>query len=80
MHLAYPFPAWLAVVAAAAIGVVAFVEYRRPLAPLTRARRGVLAALRVLTLTVLVLCHYRPVIVQPPASSREAIVPELDDV
>jgi uncharacterized membrane protein len=80
MHLAYPFPAWLAAVAAAAIGVLAYVEYRRPLAPVTRGQRGVLAALRVLTLTVLVLCLFRPVMVLPPASSREAIVPVLVDV
>ena len=35
MQFAYPLPWWLALVLAAAIGGVAFVAYRRPLAPLT---------------------------------------------
>ena len=36
MHLAYPLPWWLAVLLAGAIAAAAFLEYRRPLAPLTR--------------------------------------------
>src|SRR5450432_3411663 len=39
MHFAYPLPWWLAVILAAAIGAAAFVEYRRPLSPLTSAQR-----------------------------------------
>src|SRR5437667_69651 len=46
MHFAYPFPWWLAVVLAAAIGAVVYFEYRRPLSPLTRTQRGALAAVR----------------------------------
>ena len=79
MHLAYPLPWWLAVILAAAIVAVAYVEYRRPLAPLTPAQRGLLAGLRLLVLVVLVLFFFRPIVVLPPAGSRDAIVPVLID-
>src|SRR6478672_4325284 len=72
MHFAYPLPWWLAVVLAAAIGAVAYVEYRRPLSPLTPAQRGVLVGLRVLALAALVLFLFRPIAVLPPAGSRLA--------
>ena len=39
MHFAYPLPAWLAIVLATAIGGLVYLEYRRPLSPLTIARR-----------------------------------------
>ena len=45
MHFAYPLPWWLAVLLAAAIAAVAYVEYRRPLSPLTPAQHGVLVGL-----------------------------------
>src|SRR5476649_1810749 len=80
MHFAYPLPWWLAVVLATAIAAVAYVEYRRPLSPLTPSQRGVLVGLRVLALTALVLFLFRPIAVLPPASSRDAIVPVLIDV
>ena len=80
MHFAYPSPWWLAIVIAAAIGSVAFAVYRRPLAPLTPVRRGVLVGLRALTLTALALFLFRPVILLPPVGSRDAIVPVLVDV
>jgi hypothetical protein len=80
MHFAHPLPWWVALLVAAAIGSLAFVEYRRPLAPLTRVQRGVLAALRVLALSVLVVFLCRPVVLLPPASSRGAVVPVLVDV
>jgi len=80
MHFAYPLPWWLAVVFAAAIGAVVYIEYRRPLSPLTPRQRGVLAALRVLTLAALVLFLFRPIAVLPPGGSRDAIVPILVDV
>ena len=80
MHLAYPLPWWLAVILVAAIGAVAYLEYRRPLSPLTRAQRGVLAALRVVALAALVLFVFRPIAVLPPTGSRDAIVPVLVDV
>src|SRR5947208_6344 len=53
MHLAYPLPIWLALLLAAAIAAAAFLEYRRPLAPLTSAQRGILATLRVAGIVVL---------------------------
>ena len=80
MHFAYPLPWWLAVLLAAAIGAVAYVEYRRPLSPLTLPQRGVLVGLRVLALAALVLFVFRPIAVLPPAGSRDAIVPVLVDV
>jgi len=80
MHFAYPLPWWLALLLAAAIGAIAFFEYRRPLAPLSRGRRGVLIALRVTTLAMLVLCLFRPVVLLPPASLNGAVVPVLVDV
>src|SRR4051812_3953631 len=80
MHLAYPLPWWLAVVLATAIGAIAFVEYRRPLSPLTRAQRSLLVGLRVLALAALTLFLFRPIAVLPPVGSRDAIVPVLVDV
>src|SRR4051812_27179455 len=79
MHFAYPLPWWLAVVLAAAIGALAHLEYRRPLSPLSRTQRGVLATLRVLTLTALTLFLFRPIAVLPPTGSRDAVVPVLVD-
>src|SRR5947209_1887175 len=80
MHFAYPLPWWLAVLLAAAVAAAAFLEYRRPLAPLTRTQRRVLAALRVIALGALVLFLFRPVAMLPPSGSRDAVVPVLVDV
>jgi hypothetical protein len=80
MHFAYPLPWWLAIVLAAAVGAVAFVEYRRPLSPLTNVQRGVLVALRVVVLLTLVLFLFRPIVMRPPAGARDAVVPVLVDV
>ena len=68
MHFAYSFPWWLAILLAAAIGAVVYGEYRRPLSPLTRIQRGVLVGLRVLALTLLVLCLFRPIAILLPAA------------
>src|SRR6516165_6028383 len=80
MHLAYPLPWWLAVILAAAVGAFVYVEYRRPLSPLTHAQRGLLVGLRVLALAALLLFVFRPIAVLPPSGSRDAIVPVLVDV
>src|SRR5260370_18148353 len=79
MHFAYPLPWWLALLLAAAIAAAVFVEYRRPLAPLTPVRRGLLAALRALTLAALVAFLFRPIALLPPAASRGAVVPVIVD-
>lgn len=79
MHFAHALPWWLAVALAAAIGAAAFVQYRRPLAPLSPLQRGLLAGLRVLTLAALVFFLFRPIVVLPPASPRDAVVPILVD-
>jgi len=80
MYFAYSFPWWLAVLLAAAVGGLVYLEYRRPLSPLTTAQRTTLATLRALTLVALVLFLFRPVALLPPASARDAIVPILVDV
>ncbi len=80
MHFAHSLPWWLALLIAAAIGSLAFVEYSRPFAPLTRIQRGVLAALRVLALAAVALFVFRPIVLLPPASSTGAVVPVLVDV
>jgi uncharacterized membrane protein len=80
MHFAYPLPWWLAVLLAAAIAAAAFLEYRRPLAPLTRLQRAALAGLRVVALAALVLFLFRPIAILPPSGSRDAVVPVLVDV
>ena len=80
MHFAYPCPWWLAAILAAGIAAAAHAEYRRPLSPLTPAQRGVLVAARVVVLTALVLFLFRPIVLLPPAGSRDAIVPVLVDV
>ena len=79
MHFAHSLPWWVAVLLAAAIAAVAYGEYRRPLSPLTRGQRGGLVALRVLALTILVLCLFRPIAILPPTGTRDAIVPVLVD-
>ena len=79
MHLAYPLPWWLAVILAAGVAAAAFVEYRRPLAALSSAQRVALVALRVVTLSLLVLFLFRPMVVLPPSSVRNAVVPIVID-
>jgi uncharacterized membrane protein len=80
MHFAYPLPWWLAVILATAVGALAYLEYRRPLSPLTPAQRGALASLRVLALAALILFLFRPIAVLSPTGSRNAVVPVLVDV
>src|SRR4051794_19926187 len=79
MHFAHPLPWWLAIALAAAVAGAVFAQYRRPLTPLTIAQRTVLVALRVLTLAAIVLFLFRPIVILPPESSRDAIVPILVD-
>ena len=79
MHFAYPMPWWLAIGLAAAVAVAAFVEYRRPLAPLTRWQRGILVGLRAAVLAALLLFLFRPIVMLPPSGSHDAIVPVLVD-
>src|SRR5439155_3664729 len=79
MHFAYPLHWWLALVLAAAVGAAAFLEYRRPLSPLTPAQRAALAGLRAAVLATLVLFLFRPIVFLPPAGSRDAVVPILID-
>jgi uncharacterized membrane protein len=79
MHFAHPLPWWLAILLAAAVAGAVFAQYRRPLVPLTTAQRTILIALRVVTLAAIVLFLFRPIVILPPESSRDAIVPILVD-
>jgi uncharacterized membrane protein len=79
VHLAYPLPWWLAVILAAGVAAAAFVEYRRPLAALSTAQRTALCALRLVTLSLLVLFLFRPMVVLPPSSVRNTVVPIVVD-
>jgi uncharacterized membrane protein len=80
MQFASPLPWWALALVAAAIGAFAFLSYRRPLVPLTRAQRGILIGLRVLSLAAVVFFLCRPVVLMPPSADREAVVPVLVDV
>jgi uncharacterized membrane protein len=79
MHFAYPAPWWLIVVLTAVVATLAYLEYRRPLAPISRPQRAVLVFLRVLALASLFVFLFRPVVVLPPTGSRGAVVPVLVD-
>ena len=79
MHLAYSLPWWLAVLLMVGIGAAAFMQYRRPLAPLTRTQRGALIGLRIVSLAALVLFLFRPIAILPPVGPRDAIVAVLID-
>ncbi len=80
MTFVYPLPWWLAAGLIAGAAALAFAAYRRPLSPLAPARRGVLMALRALTLMAIALFLFRPAVMLPPANSGEAVVPILVDV
>src|SRR4030095_1479153 len=80
LHFATPVPWWLIVALAAAIGLIAYVSYRRPLMPLSRAQRGVLTTLRALSLGLIVFFICRPVALLPPTGARDIVLPVLVDV
>ncbi len=80
MYFASPIPWWLAALVAAAIVGVGYLSYRRPLAPLSAARRGALAGLRVLALSTAAFLLCRPTVMLPPDDARDAVVPVLVDV
>lgn len=80
MTFAYPLPLWVAILLALVVAALAFLEYRRPLAPLTPRQRTTLVALRALVLASLLLFVFRPIVLLPPESSRDAVVPVLVDV
>ena len=80
MHFAYVPPWWSLLLIALAVAAGAFLEYRRPLAPLSAVQRATLVALRILTLTAIILFILRPVVLLPPAGVRDAVVPVLVDI
>src|SRR5262245_23571421 len=80
MHFANPPSWWLGILVAAAIAATAFLSYRRPLAPLSAKERATLTALRAAALLLVALFLARPIILAPPAGSKDAVVPILVDV
>ncbi len=80
MHFAHPLPLWLGALVVAGALALAVYEYRRPLAPLTRLQRGALVACRAMVLAAIVLFLFRPVVLLPPAGTRDAVVAVLIDV
>src|SRR5690242_20138544 len=79
MHFASPMPWWLAAGVAAAIAAVSYVSYRRPLVPMSPGRRWILTALRALTLSAIVIVICRPLVLRPPSSNADVVVPVLID-
>ena len=59
---------------------LAFLEYRRPLVPLTRVQKGVLVACRAAVLGAISLFLFRPIMLLPPSGGGDAVVPILVDV
>jgi uncharacterized membrane protein len=80
MQFALPLPWWALALIVAAIAVVAWGAYARPLVPITRRRRAILTTLRAFTLLFLVACLLRPVRVMPPDTTSDAVVPVLVDI
>ncbi|OGA51777.1 MAG: hypothetical protein A3G25_06265 [Betaproteobacteria bacterium RIFCSPLOWO2_12_FULL_63_13] len=80
MYFASPLPWSLGVLAAVAIAGLVFFSYRRPMVRLSAVQRAVLMGLRTLTLALLVLLLCRPIVLMPPSSAVEVVVPILVDV
>lgn len=79
MTFANPLPWWALVFLCAAVGLVAWHMYARTSVTLSRERRAGLAALRIVTLALLLLFLMRPVKVEPTARARDVVVPVLVD-
>jgi uncharacterized membrane protein len=79
MQFAISFQWWALVLLVAALVALAWSTYAGAIVPLTRQRRAALAALRALTLLLLVACLLRPVRVMPPDDEHHVVVPILVD-
>jgi uncharacterized membrane protein len=75
---AHPLPWWALALVVVAAALVAWLAYRH--FDTDPRRRGVLTALRVLTLLLLVIFLMRPVASRPEPGGRDAVVPILVDV
>ena len=80
MSFASPLPLWAALLLAIGIGGIAYFSYRRPLVPLTPARRALLIALRALALAAVVIFLCRPFRFLPATTSGDVVIPVLVDV
>lgn len=80
MHFASPIPWWLALLVLAGIGALAVFAYWRPLVPLSRRQRITLTLFRGLALLALFFFACRPVLLLPPATAGDVVVPVLVDV
>lgn len=79
MRFAYPLPWWLTLLVAVAVLAVAYLSYRRPVAPLPGGRRAVLMSLRALTFAAVIVFLCRPVTLVP-APVADVPVPVLVDI
>jgi hypothetical protein len=77
MSFANPLPWWALVLVVAAAALIAWTAYRR--VPIPPRGRGILSALRFITLIWLVVCLMRPVARPSDADVRDATVPILVD-
>jgi uncharacterized membrane protein len=80
MQFAIALPWWSLLLLAGAVCLVAWGSYAGAIVGLPRRQRAVLITLRALTLLLLVACLLRPVLVMPPDSSSDIVVPVLVDV
>ena len=80
MPFAYPLAWWGVALIAVLAALVALLEYRRLLAPVTHLQRGVLFGLRALVVLAVVLALFRPIVLLPPSTARDTVVPVLVDV
>ena len=80
MHFASQVPWWLVLAGAAASAGAAVWSYRRTPVPLAAWQRGALMALRAAAIGSVLVLLCRPVVMMPPVSARDIIVPVLVDV
>jgi hypothetical protein len=78
MHFASLPPWWLVAAIAAALALLAYGAYRRPLVPLSAVRSTTLIALRFCALAAIVLLLWRPITLLPPRET-DAVIPILVD-
>ena len=80
MQFAYPLPWWGWILILAGVALVGYGAYTRNAVSLSPARRLLLAAIRALTLLLVVFFLFRPVRLHPSNALRNQVVPVLVDV
>ena len=80
MQFAYPLPWWGWILILAGVTLAGYGAYTRNAVSLSPARRSLLAAIRALTLLLVVFFLFRPVRLHPSNALRNQVVPVLVDV